>query len=351
MKEGNDYPYFVNDGFSKEFIDAENLLLGHDRDSDGTTDPGGASVPGCMCRVVLNAAFDQSKPFFTNKGSFWTNSISSLLKTTTATDRCGATCTACSEHGYESVALIPIESDGRIVGLLQVNDERRNLFSLSRIQFLEELGLLIRAALERRKAEQALQQSEEKFRRIAEQGFDVVLSADLDGTLTYVSPSAVRVFGYRPDEMVGRNAAEFTPESGMPDVIQQSREVAEGKSFSEREVEILCKDGSVAVVELNAAPIRDGEKVIGAQASARDITERRRVENALRESEEKYRTLVESAGESIASIDANGKFLFMNTTAAERLGGKPEDYVGKRMWDLFPKEIADRQMASVRRVK
>jgi PAS domain S-box-containing protein len=350
MKEDNDYPYFVNEGLSQEFIELENHLPGCDQEGDGTTNPDGTPVLGCMCAVVLNARFDRSKPFFTNKGSFWTNSISRLVATTTPEDRGGATCKACNEHGYESVALVPIESDGQIIGLLQINAERRNLFSLSGIQFLEELGLLIRAALERKNAEQALRQSEEKFRRIAEQGFDVVLSADLDGRLTYASPSAMRVFGYRPDEMVGRNAAELIPESGVPELSLQLEEIAEGKSFSGREVEVRCKDGSVAIVELNAAPIRDGEKTIGALANARDITERRRVEHALRESEEKYRTLVESAGESIASINADGKFLFMNTTAAERLGGKPEDYVGKRMWDLFPKEIADRQMASVRGV-
>ncbi len=350
IRQGNNYPCFANDGFSQEYIEAQDRLLTHDRAGDSAGHPDGTSAPGCMCGTVLCSRFDRSKPCFTDKGSFWTNSISSLPASTTAAEGCEATCSMCSEHGYESVALIPIESDGHVVGLLQINAERRNAFSLGTIQFLEELGLLIRTALDRKRAEQALQQSEEKFRRIAEQGFDVVLTADLHGNLTYASPSAVRVFGYRPDEMVGRNAGEFTVESGTSDVIRQFREVAEGRSFSGREVEVRRKDGSVAVVELNSAPIRDGENIIGAQASARDITERRRVENALRESEEKYRTLVESAGESIASIDANGVFLFMNTTAAERLGGMPEDYVGKAMWQVFPEAMAHRQMTSIAKV-
>jgi PAS domain S-box-containing protein len=350
IKDGDDYPYFVNDGFCQEFIDAENVLLGHDQEAGGMVNPDGTEALGCMCGVVLDGKYDQRKPFFTSMGSFWTNDLSSLLASTSTAERCGASCKTCNEHGYESVALIPIRSDGQIMGLLQINAERENVFSPSRIQFLEELGLLIRVAFERRKAEQALKQSEEKFRRITEQGFDVVLTADLDGTLTYASPSAERVFGYSSDEMIDRNAAEFTPESNLPDVIQQFREVTEGRSFSGREVHVLRKDGSVALIELNSAPIRDGDKIIGAQASARDITERRRTESALRESEEKYRALVESAGESIASVDEKGLFLFMNTTGAERLGGKPEDYIGKSMWDLFPKEIADRQIASVRRV-
>jgi len=81
-----------------------------------------------------------------------------------------------------------------------------------------------------------------------------------------------------------------------------------------------------------------------------DITEQKRLERALSESEEKYRTLVESAGETIVTVDRDGVYLFMNKTGAERLGGKPEDYIGKTIWDAFPREIADRQMAIVRGV-
>jgi len=79
-----------------------------------------------------------------------------------------------------------------------------------------------------------------------------------------------------------------------------------------------------------------------------EVTYSKQVETELRKSEEKYRTLVESAGETIAVVDEKGVFLFMNKTAALRLGGRPEDLTGKSMWDLFPKAIADRQAESVR---
>ena len=72
--------------------------------------------------------------------------------------------------------------------------------------------------------------------------------------------------------------------------------------------------------------------------------------DALRRSEEKYRILVESAGQAIFTLNHAGNFTFMNTSAATQLGGKPDDFVGKTMWDLFPKPIADRQIANVRNV-
>ena len=80
------------------------------------------------------------------------------------------------------------------------------------------------------------------------------------------------------------------------------------------------------------------------------LCSRARATEALRASEERYRTLVESTKEAISTVDRKGVFLFMNSTAASRLGGKPADFIGKTVWELFPKAIADRNAASIRRV-
>jgi len=71
---------------------------------------------------------------------------------------------------------------------------------------------------------------------------------------------------------------------------------------------------------------------------------------AARNNQDEYRALVESAGEAICTMDERGTYLFMNSVAAQRLGGTPQDFVGKTMWDVFPKEIADRQAQTVREV-
>jgi len=79
-----------------------------------------------------------------------------------------------------------------------------------------------------------------------------------------------------------------------------------------------------------------------------EVEHRTQVEAKLRESETQYRTLVESAGEAIVRVDGDGQFLFLNRTAAQLLGGKPEDYVGKTARDVFPPEAAQRQLRNVR---
>jgi PAS domain S-box-containing protein len=83
---------------------------------------------------------------------------------------------------------------------------------------------------------------------------------------------------------------------------------------------------------------------------SKDVTDRERLELELRESEEKYRTVVESAGETIAIVAESGTFVFMNGTAGRALGGPPSDFIGRTMWDLFPGEYADRQMGVIRQV-
>lgn len=90
--------------------------------------------------------------------------------------------------------------------------------------------------------------------------------------------------------------------------------------------------------------IRDADDTIThVQGIVLDVTELRLAEIKLRENEERYRILVESAEEAVFAMDAAGLYLFMNAAAAA-VGGRPEDFVGKTMWDAFPKDIAERQL-------
>jgi two-component system, NtrC family, sensor kinase len=103
--------------------------------------------------------------------------------------------------------------------------------------------------------------------------------------------------------------------------------------------------------DVSIEPLLNKDKVNSVLLIGRDITELKKGQEALLESEERYRTLVESAGEGISIIDANGVFLFMNGMLLKYLGYKsPQDGIGKTLWDIFPKKIADSRMEDIRNV-
>lgn len=107
-----------------------------------------------MCGNVLQERIDPSLPFFTPGGSFWTNSTTELLATTTAKERQARTRNRCNGDGYESVALMPLRSGHQVVGLLQLNDSRKDCFTPEMIAFFEGIGVSIGIVLERKRVEE-----------------------------------------------------------------------------------------------------------------------------------------------------------------------------------------------------
>ena len=141
LAEENDYPYFVYNGFPKSFINRENSIITTDKNGNKLLSPNKRScLHECMCGNIVNARFDSSLPFFTQNGSYWTNSTTELLATTTEKERQGRTRNYCNESGYESVALIPIKTNGVSLGLIQLNDHRKDMFSMDLIELLENIG-------------------------------------------------------------------------------------------------------------------------------------------------------------------------------------------------------------------
>jgi hypothetical protein len=138
-----DYPYYFTRGFEAAFVEKEMHLC--ERNSEGKIirDSSGNPVLECMCGNIISGRTDPSKPFYSPKGSFWSNCTTEFLSSTTNTDRKTRTRNRCNGEGYESVALIPIRSEKKIWGLIQLNDRRRNMFLLEHIEFYEIIGGII----------------------------------------------------------------------------------------------------------------------------------------------------------------------------------------------------------------
>jgi GAF domain-containing protein len=137
-----DFPYFIHADFPELFVRKETSLTSKAADGHVEVDADGTPVVECMCGNVLKRRFNPDFSFFTAKGSFWTNSTTTLLSTMTDQERreVGRTRNTCHHFGYESLALIPLQAAGVILGLIQLNDPRENMFTLTRIEQYEGIA-------------------------------------------------------------------------------------------------------------------------------------------------------------------------------------------------------------------
>jgi PAS domain S-box-containing protein len=208
---------------------------------------------------------------------------------------------------------------------------------------------IIRDITQRRQVETALRDSEAKYRNLVEGIVDVIVSLNRDGCVRWVNHVFTDMLGYESGDAAGRHLSDFILRDRRDTAEAQFQRVLEGTSVRSETV-LVARDGALVHAQYSAAPMTKDGQVVGVQCVVWDVTERKQLECKLRESEERYRTLVENAGEAIATVDHAGVFQFMNATAARRLGGPPQGFVGKTMWDLFPQEVADGQMARIRQV-
>src|SRR5271157_5800606 len=163
LRQGEDFPYCVTDGFSDDFIAEENCVCQRDARGEITRDSEGHPILECMCGEIIRGRADASLPFFTAGGSFWTNSRSRLLASEYATDLGRVVRTRFNDHIYESVAMIPLRSGREIIGLLQFNDTRENCLSPQMVRFFESIGCIIGIVLARIQAEEELRQARDEL--------------------------------------------------------------------------------------------------------------------------------------------------------------------------------------------
>jgi GAF domain-containing protein len=142
LHEEGDFPYFLHIGFPEIFVRKEYTLNVKDKQGNLVLDADGAPLVECMCGNVLKKRVNPSYEYFTREGAFWTNSTTRLLEGLTEKEKreIGRTRNTCHNYGYESVALIPIHAAGEIIGLIQMNDSREDMFTLEKIEQYQELA-------------------------------------------------------------------------------------------------------------------------------------------------------------------------------------------------------------------
>jgi len=221
---------------------------------------------------------------------------------------------------------------------------------------------------ERNHVEKSLRESEMRYRLLADNVRDVIWTRDMNLRLTYISPSVMEQQGYTAEEAMVRTPEEtWTPDSLelVGKVLTEELEVEKQEKKNlwrslTLEVEVKCKDGSTIWTEAKMSFLRDQKgHPTGIIGVTRDISERKHAEEALRESEEKYRTVLEANPDPVVVYDIEGKVTYFNPaftrvfgwTLAERLGNKMDIFVPAEAWReakmMIEKVLAGERFSSI----
>lgn len=193
-----------------------------------------------------------------------------------------------------------ITDDGFRVGTLCVVDTQpRPRPPDAQLQELKDLAAIAVKLLELHLANLHLQEAERELTTLMNHASDIIYRHDLSGKITAINRACEQLTGYRREELLGRNVLELVAPESRPllQALLEAQDLSMAKDLSTLEVAILTKSNERLTLEVSPRLVYQGEVPIGVQGIARDISERKRMELALRESEERFRVMVETSGD------------------------------------------------------
>jgi PAS domain S-box-containing protein len=299
LREGDDYPYYETHGFPEEFVLLESSLCLRDKGGCRVLDDSGSPIMACMCGNVIQGRFDPSQPFFTERGSFWTNCTTELLSTTTEEDRQASTRNRCNGEGYESVALIALRVGNECLGLLQLNDRRPGRFTPERIALYERLAGYLAVALAKVEAEEKLQGAHDELEQrviertdalrrqaeLLELAYNAILVQDMDRRITFWNTRAEELYGWTKKEALGKVAHTFL-KTKFPVPFNEYMEKLTQEGRWEGELIHSTKDGRRITVASRQALQRDAAgNPFAVMEIDLDVTESHHLEAQLRQAQ------------------------------------------------------------------
>lgn len=341
LRHGDDFPYFETVGFPPDFVRAESTLCIRDPRGQPLRDAEGMPLLACMCGNVLAGRFDPSQPFFSPRGSFWTNSTSDLLATTTEADRLTQTRDRCHDQGYESVALVALRHRNETLGLFQFNDRKTAQFSPQRISLFERLADHLAIAIAHRNDRTRLREGQEQLARIAATVpgtiFSFLVRADGSMAMPFATESLHEIYGIQPEDV--RTDATAALAKIHPDhidrVMASIRDAVQTLQPWRQEFIVRgTRDGDIWV-EGHTVLHREPNGDTMAYGFLWDVTARKRAELALQGSRAELSAIYHHAPIMMCLIDEDGRIAQLNDAARRFAGLHDGVEIGMRGGDLI----------------
>jgi PAS domain S-box-containing protein len=249
----------------------------------------------------------------------------------------------------------PVAAGGETLGVLEFFSRQTREPDADLLELIATVGGQVGQFLERKRAEEALRDSERRFARFMQHLPGLAWAKDLQGRYVFVNDAAERAFRRTREELYGKTDSEIFPPATAAQFTANDRRALEGRAGVQVIEELEDEHGVLrhSLVAKFPIPGADGRPaLVGGMAI--DVTERERAEAALRDSEETYRRIVETANEGIWLLDADARVTFVNGRMAELLGYRPEEMLGRAKGDFlfeqdraWAREVFERRKAGV----
>ena len=188
--------------------------------------------------------------------------------------------------------------------------------------------------LEIHRTREALRESERRCRELVENAHDVVYAHDFEGRFTTINRAGEQLMGYSRDEFRGLELANVVAPDSLALARRMVQETLEGHERARYVLDLIARDGRRLAFEVSTSLLRRDGVPLGVQGIARDITDRRRAEEALRQSEERFRLLVENSSDGVQMLARDGTIFYASRPACRLLGYEIEHVIGRPVFDF-----------------
>ena len=275
-------------------------------------------------------------------------------------------------NNISSLMCAPLRTKDTVMGVFNVSSQEPYTYSSEDLKLLASVATQVSSALtnallyeqlrnysdelrrknvqlqneiaERTLSEKALKESEEKYRLHFDNVTDVIYSVNSSFVITSISPSIEKVLGYTEEEVTRKPFAELnmlTSES-LEKAYSDAKRILSGERIESAEYEFIAKDGSIKIGEVSSAPLFEEGKVIAIISVARDVTDRKKAQKELVESEERFRTMAENITNGLIIME-EGRVVYVNKRACEITGYSQEELMNIWGPDLTVAEEAERK--------
>ena len=333
-------------GFSTDSRQYESTVPSPEEKETSVDDRGGTFLIDLICEIIHSGHFDLSKPFFTEHGSFWTNSTTDLLVDSYFSNLLEKSPNKWECEGYESIAIVPLRWEDNILGLIHFNDQIKGRFNSRIISMLERISDHLAIALAQKKTIKALRETKGWLEMALEGGKIGLWSWD-------ISTGKLQV-NQRFTEMLGYSIEKFKPHIDSwqslvhPDdlpFVMAAIEESHHQHISQFTVEYrllhksgewkwVLDNGMVLAWDVSGSPLTMAGTLY-------DITGRKQIENALRQSEAKTRALLNAIPDLVLRCGCDGVILDYHASSTNELPLFIGDLTGKRIADVLSLEIVD----------